>query len=108
MALSRERTDAQATYPADLQTVEKHDSLDVAIGGDFIAKPMNGVTPMATHLQIQALEQNVRYTIDGSPATIGFGFQLAAGAITTIPIPNLGISIFEEAAGAIVQFQWMR
>lgn len=108
MAISRERTDAIATYPADLQTVGKHTPLNVAIGGDFIKKPMEGVTPLATHLQIQALEQNVRYTIDGSQATLELGFQLAAGAITTIPIPNLGISVFEEAAGAILQYQWMR
>lgn len=108
MAISRERTDAIATYPADLQTVGAHTRLDVAIGGDFIIKPLDDITPNATHLQMQALTQNIRYTIDGSQATITHGFQLAAGAISLVPVPNLGVSVFEEAAGAIVQYQWVR
>ncbi len=108
MAISRERTDAMATFPAELQTVGAHTRLDVAIGGDFIAKPMNGITPTATHLQVQALTQNIRYTIDGTQASATVGFQLAAGAISLVPAPNNGISVFEEAAGAIVQYQWVR
>ncbi len=108
MALSRERTDASPTFPAELQTVGSHTRLDVAAGGDFITKPLNGVTPTATHLQMQVLMQNVRYTIDGSQATSALGFQLAAGAISLIPVPNGGVSVFEEMAGAIVQYQWMR
>ncbi len=108
MALSRERTDAKPTFPAELQTVGSHTRLDVAAGGDFITKPLNGVTPTATHLQMQVLTQNIRYTIDGSQATSTLGFQLAAGAISLIPVPNLGVSIFEEAVGAIVQYQWVR
>jgi hypothetical protein len=54
----------------------------VAIGGDFIAKPLDDITPTATHLQMQALGQNIRYTIDGSQATAAHGFQLAAGVIS--------------------------
>ncbi len=108
MAISRERTDARATFPADLQTVGAHTRLDVAIGGDFIAKPLDGITPTATHLQMQVLTQNIRYTIDGSQATATHGFQLAAGTISLVPSPNSGISVFEEIAGAIIQHQWVR
>lgn len=103
MPLTRERTDAIATYPANLEIVGSHTRLDVAIGGDWIAKPAN-----ATHLQMQALTQNIRYTIDESLATATHGFQLAAGSISTVPCPLDGISVFEEAAGAIIQYQWVR
>ena len=106
---SIERQDAQATYPAELQTVGSHTRLDVAAGGDFIARPAadaNGV--LATHVQMQALTQNIRYTIDGSQASATNGFQLAVGAISLVPVPNGGVSVWEEAAGAIVQYQFVR
>lgn len=106
---SPERETAQATYPADLQTVGDHTMLDVAIGGDFIAKPGPGPGNLqATHIQMQALTQNIRYRIDGKTASATVGFQLAAGTISLIPVPNLGISVFEEAAGAIIQYQFVR
>jgi hypothetical protein len=106
---SPERETAQATYPADLQTVGDHTRLDIAPGGDFIAKPAPGPGNLqATHIQIQALTQNIRYRIDGKDASATVGFQLAAGSVSLIPVPNDGISIYEEAAGAIVQYQFVR
>jgi len=107
--ISPEREVAQATYPAELRTVGNHTRLDVDSGGDWIAKPAGvNVSEQATHIQIQALTQNIRYTIDGSLATATHGFQLAAGSISLIPVPNDGISVYEEAAGAIVQYQFVR
>lgn len=107
--ISPEREDAQATYPADLQTVGDHIRLDIAVGGDWIAKVAPGPGNLqATHIQLQALTQNIRYRIDGGEASATVGFQLAAGAISLIPVPNLGISVFEEAAGAIIQYQFAR
>ena len=100
--ISPEREQATATYSAPWLTVGDHGRLDVAIGGDFLAKPAD-----ATHLKIQALTQAVRYRIDGGQATATLGFQLAAGAETVLSVPNLGVSVFEEAAGAIVQYQWL-
>jgi hypothetical protein len=106
---SPERETAQATYPAELRTVGDHTRLDVSATGDWIAKPAPGPGNLqATHIQLQALTQNIRYTIDESEATATHGFQLAAGAISLVPVPNNGISIFEEAAGAIVQYQFVR
>jgi hypothetical protein len=106
---SPEREDAQATYPAELRTVGNHTRLDVDPGGNWIPKPAPGPGNLqATHFQLQALGQNIRYTIDESQATATHGFQLAAGAISLIPVPNDGISVFEEAAGAIVQYQPVR
>ncbi len=100
---SIERQDAQATYPAELQTVGNHARLDVAVSGDFIERPA-----LATHIQMQALTQNIRYTIDNSEATATHGFQLAVGGISLVPVPNNGISVFEEVSGAIVQYQFVR
>jgi len=106
---SEEREDAHAIYPAELRTVGDHTRLDVAIGGNFIEKPAPGPGNLqATHIQMQALTQNIRYTIDGSQASATLGFQLAAGEITLAPVPNNGVSVFEEAAGAIVQYQFVR
>lgn len=107
--ISPERETAQATYPADLQTVGNHTRLDVDPAGNWIAKPAPGPGDLqATHFQMQVLFQNIRYTIDESRATATHGFQLAAGAISLIPVPNDGISVFEEADGAIIQYQPVR
>lgn len=106
MPVPAERAIARATYTAPWLTVGEHTRLDVAVGGDFISKlTSSGLT--ATHIKIQALTQNVRYTIDSSQATATHGFQLAAGSEATLPVPNNGISLFEESPGAIVQFQWL-
>lgn len=107
--ISPEREVAQATYPAELRTVGSHTRLDVAVGGDWIAKPAGvNISEQATHIQIQALTQNIRYRIDGGQASATVGFQLAVGAISLVPVPNDGVSVFEEAAGAIVQYQFVR
>lgn len=107
--ISPEREMAQPTIPAELRTVGPHIALTVAAGGDFLPKPTSvNVSEITTHFQMQALVQNIRYTIDGSRATVDHGFQLAAGAISLIPVPNDGISVFQEAGGAIIQYQPMR
>lgn len=107
--ISPEREVAHATYPAELRTVGAHTVLTVAATGDWIPK-LSGVnvSEQATHIQLQALTQNIRYTIDSSEASAAHGFQLAAGAISLVPVPNGGISVFPETAGAIVQYQFVR
>ncbi len=62
----------------------------------------------ATHLQLQTIAQNIRYTIDDSEATATHGFQLSAGAISTIPVPGSSIRIFREGSGANLQYQWLK
>jgi len=104
--VSDPRREANATYPADLMTVEDHGSLDVGVeigGGSWLARPT-----IATHIKMQALTQNVRYRIDGGQATATVGFQLVAGADTLAPVPNLGISLCAEVAGAVLQYQFCR
>ena len=107
MPIPQERLTARAVYTAPWLTVGDHTRLDVAVGGDFIEKvAVSGVMP--THIRIQALTQNIRYRIDGAGlASATIGFQLTAGSEVTLPVPNNGVSIFEENAGAIVQFQWL-
>lgn len=105
MPLSNERATAHATYSAEWLTVGNHTSEAVADGvtGMWLAKPAN-----ATHLRIQPLTQAIRYRLDGAQATPTLGFQVAAGTEVTIPCPNLGISIAEVAAGATIEYQWLR
>ena len=107
IALSNERVGAKAVYPADLQTVGLHLNGSVGVS-TFLPKATN-----ATHIRLQAITQNLRYKIDSgtdgaTPATSTIGFQLAAGAADTIPVPNTGISIAQENDGALYQAQWIR
>lgn len=61
----------------------------------------------ANALMIQALTQNVRYTLDGSVPTASQGFQLAAGALTTIPVGSgTTVKLIEETGSASVEYQW--
>lgn len=64
----------------------------------------------ATKLRIQALTQNVRYTLDGTAPTASLGFQIKAGdPPIEIPVPSAAtIKVIEETATASVQYQWGR
>jgi hypothetical protein len=62
----------------------------------------------ATKLLIQALGQNVRFTLDGTTPTATLGFQLKAGDPPVL-IPSragLTITVIEEAATCDLQYQW--
>ena len=107
IATSQDRQMADATYPADLQTVGLHQSLTLNSANAFLEKPNT-----ATHLKIQALAQNIRYRIDSGTdgatvATDTLGFQLANGSDALIPVPNTGVSVAPEVLGAIIQYQWV-
>lgn len=62
----------------------------------------------ATKLLIQALTQNVRFTLDGTVPTASKGFQLAAGDPPTLIVlsSNTTIKVIQEAATADIQYQW--
>ena len=62
----------------------------------------------ATKLLIQALDKNVRYTLDGTTPTASKGFQLAAGdPPVIIPIGNdMVIKVIEEAATCDLNYQF--
>lgn len=107
--ISPEREVAQATYPAELRTVGAHTALTLAAAGNWIAKPAGvNISEQATHIKIQALTQNIRYRIDGGVASATVGFRLTANTDSLVPVPNGGISVFPESAGAIAQYQFVR
>lgn len=62
----------------------------------------------AEKLLIQALSQNVRFTLDGTAPTSSKGFQLVAGDPPTLIVlgDNTTLKVIEEAATADVQYQW--
>ena len=61
-----------------------------------------------TKLLIQAFDQNVRFTLDGSEPAAAVGFQLKAGD-PPLQIPmsaGVTVKVIEEAASAVLQYQW--
>lgn len=62
----------------------------------------------ATKILIQALTQNVRFTLDGTAPEAAKGFQLKAGdPPVIIPLGNATVlKVIQEAATADLQYQW--
>lgn len=63
--------------------------------------------PGATCILVQAVTQNIRYTMNGTTPTATVGFQLvAADPPTRIDIyEHMVLQFFREAAGAILQYE---
>lgn len=61
----------------------------------------------ATNLWIQALDQNIRFRLDGTAPDATTGFQLAAGDFLVIPVPGTTVKVIEETATATIQYQWL-
>ena len=83
--------------------VESHnDGLDVSSAATLT------IPAKATKLVIQALEQNVRMTLEGTTPTSTKGFQIkAADPMIVIPLgANTQIKLIEEAATADVQYMF--
>lgn len=68
----------------------------------------DGLARNVAKLLIQAVGQNVRYTLDGTTPTATKGFQLKAGdPPIIIPVGgNTTIKVIEETATADLQYQW--
>lgn len=61
----------------------------------------------ARSILVQALTQNVRYTLDSTTPTASVGFQLKAGdPPILIPVYNSAIKFIQETATAVLQYQW--
>ena len=65
-------------------------------------------SPTPTKVLLQALDQNVRFTVDGSAPTPTFGFRLTAGdaAIIITYHQSTVIQVIEEAATATLVYCW--
>jgi hypothetical protein len=62
----------------------------------------------ASKIIIQAITQNVRFTLDGTAPTSTLGFQLVAGGTPfIIEVPGASIKVIQEAATASLQYQWV-
>ena len=70
--------------------------------------PRINVDPTPTKVMLQAIAQNVRYTLDGSTPTPTFGFALIAGAAPTIVTYHQStiIQVIEEGATATLVYCW--
>lgn len=103
--ISESREGATPVYSAEQVTINDHTQLEVnpAPDGNFLMKPGG-----ATHLRIQTLDKNIRYRLDGKQARSYLGFRLVIGEIVTLPVPNQGISLAGEEAGATIEYQWLR
>ena len=71
-----------------------------------MGRPNTNPTP--TKVMLQAIAQNVRYTLDGSAPTPTFGFLLIAGAAPTVITYHQStiIQVFEAAATATLVYCW--
>ena len=77
--------------------------------GASIATATTLTKPAGAHaILIQALTQNVRFTLDATAPTASVGFQILAGnAPVIIPVPGASIQVIQEAATASLQYQWV-
>jgi hypothetical protein len=77
---------------------------DTTISGATTLTPPTG----ATKLLIQALAQNVRFTLDATVPTASVGFQLKAGdPPLLIPIKaGQVVTVIEETASGNIEFAW--
>lgn len=75
------------------------------------ATSLSALAPAGTGgILIQALTQNVRYTLDNTAPTASLGFQLKAGDPPVI-IPlngNVTLKVIEETATADLQYQFLK
>lgn len=81
-----------------------HDSVDDLSTAVAMTPPEGG-----TQLLIQAIAQNIRYTLDGTTPTASIGFVMFADAEPVIIRVGAGgsITLIEETAGATAQYQWL-
>ena len=96
---------AEIVVPEKVVPVDTHKT--ETVGGSAFSPT---ATPNAArYLLVQALAQNVRYTLDGTTPSATVGFQLKT-TDTPILIPigkGMVPRFFREASGAILQYCWM-
>lgn len=63
----------------------------------------------ASGLLVQALTQNIRYTLSNTTPTASVGFQLKAGdpPVRIDLEEGMSIRFIEETSGAVLQRQWL-
>lgn len=86
-----------------LRPIGNHNSTEDLGSATTISVPSG-----ASKAMIQAVDQNIRYTLDGSTPTATHGFQLAASnEPVLIPVGDgITLKMLEEAGAAELQIQW--
>lgn len=79
--------------------------------GSHVSQSLSGVysptTPAdATKVLVQAITQNVRFTMDGTTPTASTGFRITAGDPPMVVPVSGSLKFIEEVAGAVLQIQW--
>lgn len=97
---------ANAPHPADVLLFQP-------IGSHYDGTTISSATTLtppagATKILIQALDANVRLTLDGSDPTATKGFQLVDGdPLIMLPLsPSTTVKVIQETATADIQYQW--
>jgi hypothetical protein len=96
-------------YYGDPEDVMMFDPIGAHNDGLAIATAQTITIPAgATKFLVQALGQNVRITLDGTPPTASTGFQIKADdPWVLVPLGlNTSIKVIEEAATADLQYQF--
>lgn len=96
------------TYMQAIQDAYRFEPVG-AHGSDDVTTAVTLVQPAgANKALLQALTQNVRYTLDGTAPTTSKGFQLKAGDPPRQIIVDGGITLkaIAETGTASLQYQW--
>lgn len=106
-ALTVGGSDVSSTNP--LPTDDLHFNVEGAHSSGATISSATTLTPPAgaNRILIQALTQNVRFTLDGTTPTASLGFQLKAGdPPVLISVRDATLKVIEETATASLQYQW--
>ena len=79
-------------------------------GGVNIAAAVTLTKPAgAAEIIMQAITQNIRFTLDGTTPTATLGFQLNCNSWgpLMVAVPGAAIIVIQEAATASLQYQWI-
>lgn len=94
---------SQGVFIAPFNPLDAHVSTTIPAAYSPVDKPKT-----AMFLLVQAIDQNIRFTLDGTVPTASVGFQIVAGdpAIIIPLAKNTAPQFIEEAAGASFEYQW--
>ena len=88
-------------------------SFEPVVGGHSANVSISGATTLtppagASQVLIQAITQNIRYTLDGTTPTSTIGFQMRAGdpPVVLSVTPSMTLQVIQESATASLQYVW--
>ena len=97
-------------YAQPVTVHENYAPVGAHSGGVNIASAVTLTRPAgASGIIMQAITQNIRFTLDGSTPTATLGFQLNCNSWgpLMVAVPGTSIKVIQEAATASLQYQWV-